>query len=191
MINKKGFTLIELLAVIVILGVIMLIAVPNIISTLDKNKKDSFIEDAKQMIASAEYKIRVDKSIEYPGDNDVVIIKLSSLDSNHLDESPYGTFYSRDKSFVAITKEKVNSTEYERVYYAHLVSCANRECSDDTDPDFMEYNYGINLKSSAILNGDKSRFDVIESGTDVILDLIDNESGILSKLGKAGNVIIY
>ena len=94
--KNKGFTLIELLAVIVILGVIMLIAVPNIVSTLDKNKKESFIEDAKQMIGSAEYKLRVDKSIEYPNNDDIVILRLSSLDSSTLDESPYGTFYSKE-----------------------------------------------------------------------------------------------
>ena len=33
--NKKGFTLVELLAVIVILGIILLIAVPKVISTIN------------------------------------------------------------------------------------------------------------------------------------------------------------
>ena len=189
--KNKGFTLIELLAVIVILGVIMLIAVPNIVSTLDKNKKESFIEDAKQMIGSAEYKLRVDKSIEYPNNDDIVILRLSSLDSSTLDESPYGTFYSKEYSFVAITKERVNSSEYERVFYAHLVSCDNRECKDDSDPDFAEYKYGINLKSNAILNGDKERFNVIETGTDVDVKLIENENKIKEKLGKTGTVKVY
>ena len=45
--NKKGFTLVELLGVLIILSIIMLIAVPNVISILDKNKKNFFIADAK------------------------------------------------------------------------------------------------------------------------------------------------
>ena len=56
--NKKGFTLIELLAVVIILGVIMTIAVPNVLSMLDRNKKDTFIENAKTMVTQAEYTLR-------------------------------------------------------------------------------------------------------------------------------------
>ena len=47
--NQKGFTLIELLAVIIILAVIMTVAIPNIVGTLDKNKKDSFIKENNMM----------------------------------------------------------------------------------------------------------------------------------------------
>ena len=39
--NKNGFTLIELLATILILALIMLMAVPNVMSTIDKNKQDT------------------------------------------------------------------------------------------------------------------------------------------------------
>ena len=36
--NKKGFTLVELLAVIVILGIIALITVPNVLKTINNSK---------------------------------------------------------------------------------------------------------------------------------------------------------
>ena len=39
-INKKGFTLIELLAVIVILGIIMVIAVPMVQEYILKSRKE-------------------------------------------------------------------------------------------------------------------------------------------------------
>lgn len=48
--KNKGFTLVELLAVIVILAVISLVAVPNVVSMLERNKKKQMVLDAKEML---------------------------------------------------------------------------------------------------------------------------------------------
>ena len=53
--KKNGFTLVELLAVIVILAIILLIAVPNVIGIIDKAKKDSYCSTAKLAFKSVEY----------------------------------------------------------------------------------------------------------------------------------------
>ena len=53
--NNKGFTLIELLAVIVILGVLMIIAVPMVTKYIKQAKQDAFIDTAKNYINSARY----------------------------------------------------------------------------------------------------------------------------------------
>ncbi|MDD3241894.1 MAG: type II secretion system protein [Bacilli bacterium] len=53
--NKKGFTLIELLAVIVILGVIMVIAIPFVMGYIEKSKRSSFEDTAYGIISSAQY----------------------------------------------------------------------------------------------------------------------------------------
>lgn len=50
--NKKGFTLIELLGVIVILVTILLVAIPNINSTLER-KKAKDLELKKEAVISA------------------------------------------------------------------------------------------------------------------------------------------
>lgn len=51
-INKKGFTLIELLVVLVILSIIMVIAIPNITSSIERNK-EKHKEQAENLAISA------------------------------------------------------------------------------------------------------------------------------------------
>ena len=50
--KKKGFTLIELLAVIIILGVIMLIAIPSVTRYISDSRKNSYIDTARQIVLS-------------------------------------------------------------------------------------------------------------------------------------------
>ena len=56
---KKGFTLIELLAVIIILGVVALIAVPSITKVLDDSRKKATGESACQYINAVNRKIQL------------------------------------------------------------------------------------------------------------------------------------
>lgn len=51
--NERGLTLVELLAVVVILGIVSVIAVPSIGSIIDNSKRDAHIANARQMIEAA------------------------------------------------------------------------------------------------------------------------------------------
>ena len=61
--NKKGFTLTELLAVIVIIGIISLIAIPNVVNISDNVKNDNMLADAKKFISLAKAEVLSDYSI--------------------------------------------------------------------------------------------------------------------------------
>ena len=51
---KRGFTLTELLAIICLIGIIMVIAAPNIFLYTQEAKKDKFMEDSRTIIKGVE-----------------------------------------------------------------------------------------------------------------------------------------
>ncbi len=77
-INKKGFTLIELLAVIVILGIIFLIAVPVFNNVITRARYGAFGSSKKNIERAAElyYVANVDKIV---WDNDISYIEIGEL----------------------------------------------------------------------------------------------------------------
>ena len=51
---KKGFTLVELLAVIAILSILVIIAIPNVIDLYIKSKKEIFVTEVKNVYKKVE-----------------------------------------------------------------------------------------------------------------------------------------
>ena len=73
--KRNGFTLVELLAVIVILAIILLIAVPNVMGIIEKAKKDSYCSTAKMAYNAVElFKLQENDAINaIPSDGTLVI----------------------------------------------------------------------------------------------------------------------
>lgn len=147
--NKKGFTLVELLVTIVILAIIMLIAVPNIMNTIERNRQDTYIETAKRMITLAEYKYRSDTSIPEPGEDECVIFFLRMLDLDE-ENGPNGGTYDKDYSYVVMTKENDTFT-----YYATLF-----EAKEDNGTTSRT---GVNLVSESELNEEGAGSKYVQS----------------------------
>ena len=55
--NKKGFTLIELLAVIIILGILMIIAIPSVTTYIQNSRKSAFVDTASAYIDAVRAKV--------------------------------------------------------------------------------------------------------------------------------------
>lgn len=110
--RNQGFTLIELLAALVILGVIMMVAMPNVVGILNQNRNITYVEDAKKLSTTAEYKFRGDNTLQKPTSNGQCIgASLKYLDNSEFDNPPYGGEYVSDKSFI-IMKKSGNAYEY-------------------------------------------------------------------------------
>ena len=170
--NNKGFTLIELIAVVVILAVLMMLAVPNVVATINKNKKEAFIEDAKKFRAAVEAKLVSDTSIKLPNADSVIVFTLDKVGKAEIEESPYGTKYSTKYSFVAVTKQLeehvvVNGEDKKLnklAYYVNLITCATDDCTDSS----IESRYGINLEEVDNLNNNE-RFDKVLQADSVVV----------------------
>ena len=143
--NRKGFTLIELLGVIVILSIVMVIAVPNVMSVLEKGKKDSYLADAKKLITQTEYAIR-NSDVDKPSSTDIYKVTLGYLGTNDVEKDPDGNSYSLTDSYVVIVR-KDGYLEY----YVNLV--ANNENG----------NIGISLVHRDELDGEKRRSMVVKN----------------------------
>ena len=81
--DNKGFTLIELLAVITIMGILMMVAIPTVSRTIENSRKDTFIDTAKKYADSAK--------AMWSGDN----LSCATAGGNRYNSSavPVGTYY--------------------------------------------------------------------------------------------------
>ena len=106
--SKKGFTLVELLATILILGIIMIIAIPAVSKYIMGSRESAYVtsinkyaEEARNEINGRIYTLKREDTIYY--------IPTKCLKIENKDESPYGTML---ESYVAVTYKKGGEYTY-------------------------------------------------------------------------------
>lgn len=119
--NKKGFTLVELLAVIVILGVLLMIAVPAVQNVIKKAKNNATQKQAELFIDAAKKMAIIDEAT-----NDKVIYKLSDLDSD--------VDTNRFTGMVVASKE---NGSYK--YYIYLNDSVNKKTIGNNNNDIFKF----------------------------------------------------
>lgn len=135
--NKRGFTLVELLGVIIILSIIMMMAIPNITTVLEKGKRENYVSDAKKFISQVEYVIR-NSNIEKPTSEEILQVKLSYIGTRDIKKDSDGNKYDTDNSYVIIVR-KNGYLEY----YVNLVTTVEGK------------NHGIRLANKEKLEEDE------------------------------------
>lgn len=118
--NKKGFTLIELLAVIVILGVIMVIAIPSVTGYITNSRKDSMISSAKAYVDAV---VTGANGMEYEfptNPKSVVVVTVNNIKLDRKQEkSAFNSKYDYKKSYVVI-ENTGTVTDPRYTYYVAL-----------------------------------------------------------------------
>lgn len=119
--NKRGFTLVELLAVIVILGVLLMIAVPAVQNVIKKTKNNATQKQAELFIDAAKKMAIIDEPT-----NDKVIYKLIDLDSD----------VDTDRFTGMVVASKENGS-YK--YYIYLNDSVNKKTIGNNDNDIFKF----------------------------------------------------
>ena len=89
--SNRGFTLIELLSVIIILGVLLIIAVPSITHYIEDSRKKSYIISARELIVATSNKINSGKLKAFDMDT-TYYMPVSCLKMENEASSPFGKF---------------------------------------------------------------------------------------------------
>ena len=87
--KDKGFTLIELLAVIIILGILMLIAIPSVTSYINNSRKETFLTSSKELLKGATAMVNSGELDVYDPDT-TYYIDYEYISTENPFKSPYG-----------------------------------------------------------------------------------------------------
>ncbi|NLA33541.1 MAG: prepilin-type N-terminal cleavage/methylation domain-containing protein, partial [Tenericutes bacterium] len=95
--NKKGFTLIELLAVIVILGIILVIAIPSISAAILNSRKNAYIATANEFVDGLRMMTLTNASLlPTDGSKECKALTAIKLEKGSNTKSPFGKKYTEN-----------------------------------------------------------------------------------------------
>lgn len=162
--KRKGFTLIELLAVIIILGVLILIAVPSVSNYIVESRKKSLIVTIENYINSFSTDVN---NLEYIFDqeNAIYAVPIDCISLERGGADPFGEWHQANKTYFA----------YVLVQYNY---------------DKLSYVYGYTFKDSSGLGIYPTRYDLLDKdGTQIRsgLDLTKPSSGSAQNLTSISN----
>ena len=103
--KNKGFTLIELLAVIIILGILMLIAIPSVTNYINNSRKNTYVTTVNELVKGAIAKVNSGELNIFDMDTTYYVPTTCIKLENGEAKSPYGKF---DPAYIAVTYDGTN-----------------------------------------------------------------------------------
>ncbi len=134
--NSKGFTLIELLAVITIMGILMMVAIPAISKTIENSRRDTFANVAHEYINTVRNAVLADnlvcvndagnKVVASATADGVYYFKINSQSTNTTDLLEQGGKSSWGNAEVSgyVVWNKNSGTNKSATYYITLTDSA-------------------------------------------------------------------
>ncbi len=95
--NNMGFTLIELLAVITIMGILMMVAIPSVSRTIENSRRDTFADNALTYVNTVRNAVLADElNCKYSGGGSNTVTASAT---------PNGTYYFKIDTSAQQTKD--------------------------------------------------------------------------------------
>lgn len=155
--KKNGFTLVELLAVIVVLALIMVIAIPSVLDAMNSARRNSFVLMVEKVVKDATTSYVTDSQSTIPGagtyiydiKNDFNYTSSGNytgyvlVDATNVDE-PHYVVYLYDANYMILGfdvtssgkyPEAENISSYDRAQADAVMGNAVRVCNDWKDND--------------------------------------------------------
>ena len=185
--NKKGFTLVELLAVIVIMAILLMVAIPAVSRILEDVRKRTFVNEAKTI-----YNEAINKYISESA-HGFEIKKISSEDDSAIEMNGEKLKYCvilDDKGKVSklavgndryyIMLDQVKDIESIKKGDVRLGKLQNMECTSEPE-DFkpkVDCTYDGELKSGVVYKPEDQQYDYTYQSTGWAITLRDKNSTV-------------
>lgn len=154
-INKKGFTLIELLAVIIILGVLLLIAVPSVSKYIQDSRMKTYKNNLAGFASAVANEVN---AMEYDSDynfasDEILIVPFSAieLEKGSNEKSPFAQ-YDQLYSFVVVTRKYDDGKPVGYNYYVQALDMngygATLNTTEDVEIEAVAANSLVKLPDS-------------------------------------------
>lgn len=137
--RNDGFTLVELLAVIVIMGILMMVAIPSVSAIIFDSRANAYVQSAQSYVKSAKNYV-ADGTIKVSAYDATYYVHINNLvDDKDIIESPFAPW---NQAYVAVVKDLDNKYEF---YWVSADKAGWRI-------DLTEFD---NLDKSSVYQGDK------------------------------------